>query len=226
MIAVGIDSIYQLFYRVHDRFGVMSQATDADASCAPFSATRGGFVMGEGGFGLWLEQGTAWAERGAARIGEILGVGAAGANVGLNAWPDGPEPLVRTMKMALDDAGIAPREIDVVYASANASRGLDDVEARALTELFGGSRTVVTSIKGAIGESGSSGAAACVAALLCGAARRIPPIAGLEEADDVAAGLRLARAGMAGPAQTVLINSVASGGALFSVVLRVDPKAS
>ena len=102
----------------------------------------------------------------------------------LNAWPDKPEALVRTMTLALDDAGVAATDVDVVYASANATQALDAAEAAALTTLFGGSRTVITSIKGALGESGVAGATSCAAALLCGRAGRIPPIAGLATPDD------------------------------------------
>ena len=106
---------------------------------------------------------------------------AASADCALNAWPSDPEPIVRTMSLALEDAGLVAADVDVVYASANATARLDEVEARALVTLFGGSRTVVTSIKGAIGEGGASSAAACVAAALCGAAGRVPPIAGLQD---------------------------------------------
>jgi 3-oxoacyl-(acyl-carrier-protein) synthase len=221
-IAGGIDSIYDLFYRVHDRFGVMSDAGEADESVAPFSARRQGFVLGEGGFGLWLERADHWRARGGPKAGEILGIGASSANVTLNAWPDRPSALVRTIRLALDDAGLSASDVDVVYASANASRVLDDVEARALSEVFAGSPAVVTSIKGAIGESGASGAAACVAAVLCGAAGAVPPIAGLRTADGATASLTLATSAMERPAAVALVNSFASGGALFSLVVRVN----
>src|SRR5207248_9240546 len=102
-------------------------------------------------------------------------------------------PLVRTMRLALADAGLAPDDVDVVYASANATRALDASEAQALGELFGGARTVVTSVKGALGEFGASGSAACAAAFLCGAIGRVPPIAGLVRSDRMAASLRLAQ---------------------------------
>ena len=212
--AGGMDAIYDIFYRAHDRFGVMSEAAVFDDSLAPFSGSRRGFVMGEGGFVLWL---TSKGNRG---YGEILGVAAAGATCALNAWPADPEPLVRTMSLALEDAGLVASDVDVVYASANATALLDEVEARALVALFGGSRTVVTSIKGALGECGASGAAACVAAVLCGVAGRVPPIAGLRDADLITRSLRLASANTETPGEIVLVNSVASGGAIVSAVLR------
>jgi 3-oxoacyl-(acyl-carrier-protein) synthase len=108
-----------------------------------------------------------------------------------------------------------------VYASANATRELDLVEAQALDQLFGGSSTVITAIKGAIGESGLSSASSCAAAFLCGRHGRVPPIAGLVEPDPAAARLNLARHAMAAPGPIVLVNGFASGGTLCSLVLRV-----
>jgi 3-oxoacyl-[acyl-carrier-protein] synthase II len=220
--AGGMDVVYDIFYRAHDRFRVMNEAPEFNESSSPFSRCRRGFVMGEGGFGVWLEGAGGWKARGAACYGEILGIGAASAAVSLNAWPDNPAPLVRTMRMALEEAAIDPADVDVVYASANATRVLDGAEARALTEVFAGAAPVVTSIKGALGECGASGSAACVAAVLCGAAGRVPPIAGLREIDEVARGLNLATSAVDLPGPIILINSFASGGALFSAVVRLN----
>jgi len=219
LIAGGADAIFETFYKGHDRFAVMSPHHGFSAHLAPFDAARDGFVLGEGAFGLWLERADSADPRGAR--GEILGVAASSAAVPLNAWPDRPETLARTMRLALEDAGLEPDAVDVVYASANATRALDAVEAQALTTLFGGGRAVVTSVKGALGEFGAAGSAACAAAFLCGRAGRVPPIAGLIEPDSATATLRLARGAVDAPGPTVLVNSVASGGALFSAVLKV-----
>jgi 3-oxoacyl-(acyl-carrier-protein) synthase len=222
-IAGGIDSIYDLFYRVHDRFRVMSDATEADGATAPFSSRRRGFVMGEGGFGFWVERGGGWRARGASALAEILGVAASSAAGPLNAWPDRPEPLVRTMRMALEDAGITPEDVGVIYASANATQVLDRVESKALSEVLAGSGAVVTSIKGAIGESGAASAASAVSAVLCGAVGAVPPIAGLSSTDATSCSLNLATTRASAPSSIALVNAFASGGALFSLVLRVYP---
>jgi 3-oxoacyl-[acyl-carrier-protein] synthase II len=218
LIAGGIDAIYETVFKAHDVFKVMSPDATFSRRLAPFDAERAGFVMGEGGFVFWLEPGEG-ASR--ARQGDILGVAASSAVVPLNAWPDDPEPIARTMHQALEDGGLAPSDIDVVYASANATGALDRVEAQAIVRVFGGSSPAVTSIKGALGESGASGSAACAAALICGAVGKVPPIAGLKEPCPEAAALRLARSVTAADGPIVLVNSFASGGALFSVVLRV-----
>jgi 3-oxoacyl-[acyl-carrier-protein] synthase II len=223
LAAGGVDAVYEIFFKAYDRFQVMSPDRTHSARLAPFDETRSGFVLGEGGFMLWLEQDDGRTSRAARAHGEILGVGASSAAVPLNAWPDASAPLVRTMRLALDDAGIEPRDVDVVYASANATRTLDRAEADALNELFGAESCVVTSVKGSLGESGASGSAACAAALLCGRAGRVPPISGFAKPDAAAAALRLAVAPVDAPGPIALVNSFASGGALFSVVLRVAP---
>jgi 3-oxoacyl-[acyl-carrier-protein] synthase II len=222
LITGGADAVFETFYKAHDRFAVMSPHCAFSSRLAPFDAARDGFVLGEGAFGLWVER-AGGADRPRAH-GEILGVAASSAAVPINAWPNRPDALARTMRLAIEDAGLGSDAIDVVYASANATRVLDAAEAVALTSLFGGSRTVVTSVKGALGESGASGSAACTAAFLCGAVGRVPPIAGLTDPDPAAASLRLARAAVDAPGPIALVNSFASGGALFSVVLRVSQR--
>ena len=175
--AGGMDAIYDIFYRAHDRFDVMSDAAAFDDSLAPFSRSRRGFVMGEGGFVLWLTRG-----------GERVAMARSSAPLRrARTARSMPGPRIRSRSSARCRSrsrtpGSRASDVDVVYASANATARLDEVEARALVTLFGGSRTIVTSIKGAIGECGASGAAACVAAVLCGAAGRVPPIAGLRDA--------------------------------------------
>ena len=216
LVSGGVDAIFEIFFRVHDRFDVL--ASD-DRPCAPFDARHSGFVLGEGGYALLLEDESSCAQRGARRYGDLLGVGAASAAVSINRWPDQPAPLVRAMRAALDDAQLAAADIGVVYASANGAPQLDDLEARALAELFGRSRPVVTSLKGAIGESGASGAASCVAAVVCGT--EAPPIHAIDRIAPSAADLNIAVTRQRVARPYALVNSVASGGSVFSVVLRI-----
>jgi 3-oxoacyl-[acyl-carrier-protein] synthase II len=215
LVAGGVDAIFETFFKAHDRFKVMSPEPAFCRRLAPFDAEAGGFVMGEGAFFFWLVPGGVSTAHGA-----ILGVAASSAAVPVNAWPDGPGPLARTMRLAIEDAGLAPSDVDVVYASANATP-LDDVEARALLDVFGEDGPIVTSVKGAIGESGAAGSGSCAAALLCGAVGRVPPIAGFAGAGGGRPSLlTLARCAMDAPGPIALVNSFASGGALFSVVVE------
>lgn len=215
LVAGGVDAVYETFFKGHDGFRVMSAEPSFSRRLAPFDTERAGFVLGEGGYGLWLRMGDVSGHH-----GEILGVSSTGAAGPLNAWPRRPEPLVRAMTLALEDASLTAADVDVIYASANAT-ALDTVEALAIATLFRDSRTVVTSLKGALGESGAVGAASCAAALLCGRERWVPPVAGLTVADEATAGLQMAHAVTPAPGPIALVNSFASGGALFSAVLRV-----
>jgi len=219
LFAGGVDGVYETFFKGHDRFNVMSREPAFSPACAPFDGDRSGFVVGEGGFGLWL--GDVAPSATSRSRGEILGVASSSASVPVNRWPAEAAALTRTMRLALADAGLDAGDVDVVYASANATTALDAVEARALADTFGRSRAIVTSIKGALGEFGASGAAACAAAFLCGRLGRVPPIAGLTRPDRALGDLHLARESTHAPGPIVLVNSFASGGALFSAVLRV-----
>lgn len=223
LITGGIDSVYSVFYQVHDSFGVLSSDAKGGESSRPFDSGRNGFVMGEGGFALVLERSASHAARGGPpAYGEILGYGAGAQSVGINAWPTAPESLARIMRLAMDDSGVKPDQIDVVYAAANSSPGLDCVEARAIQQVFERHRPLVTSIKGGIGESGCSGAAAVIAAVLCGGAGVVPPVAGLVEPDACVRDVNIVRQRTSSPGPLVLVNGVASGGAICVMVLRVS----
>lgn len=218
LAAGGVDAIFEIFFRVHDRFGVMATSQPPPG---PFDRRREGFVLGEGGFALLLESHADWSTRGGRCYGEVLGVGSGSAVVPINQWPSTPEPVIRALRAALRDAGLDAADVDVVYASANASPDLDRVEAAALKAVFGRSRPLVTSVKGALGECGASGAASCCAALLCGVQGQVPPIVGLHDPDPTAAGLALVTERCDLPGPVVVVNSIASGGSLCCVVLKV-----
>ncbi len=222
MVAGGADDIYVHFYRAHDWFGVMAPSNSHPPTTAPFDAARNGFVMGEGGFMLVLEDAARCEARGGARYAEILGVGTSSESLPINAWPTNEAALVRSIRRALEDAALHPDDVDVVFASANGTRLLDRCEATALRTVFGGRPVPVTSIKGALGEFAASGAASLAAALLCGCGvdGRIPSVAGLHHlADDCP--VTVVRTPMPLPGPTILINSFASGGTNFSVIVRL-----
>jgi 3-oxoacyl-[acyl-carrier-protein] synthase II len=224
LVAGGVDAVFPVFYQVHDRFGVLSHDGEIGEGSRPFDRRRNGFVLGEGGFALVLEGHNAARARGGRIRGEVLGVGESSTIVPINAWPTNPGALERTMRLALDDAGVKTGEVGAVYASANSTMALDRVEAQALSSLFGGQDVAITSMKGALGEFGASGPAACAAAVVCGEAGLVPPIAGLQMPCDEARTLALARSAVPLRRPIVLVNSFASGGATCSVALRVGKR--
>ena len=222
VVAGGVDAIFELFFKAHDLFGVMAPGDAPAASSRPFDRQRNGFVMGEGAYALTLTR-PGLVSPGQRVYGHVVGTGSTSAAVPVNAWPSDPLPIVRAMRLALEDASLTPGDVDAVFASANSTRQLDEVEAQALLQLLPAS-TPVTTVKGALGECGASSAAACAAALLCAAAGALPPIAGLFEPDGSGAGLALVTRARPLPGPVLLVNSVGSGGSLVSVVLRVGDR--
>ena len=221
MVTGGVDDIEPMLFDVHDRFGVLATDQGDGEASRPFDRRRNGFVMGTGAFMIVIESSAAAARRGATIPGELLGIGATAAPAGLNDWPREPRQIARAMRLAIADAGLQPHDIGVVFASANSTRALDRVEAAAIADVFGAKAVVVTSIKGAIGECGSAGTASLTTAVLAVKSGMIPPTVGFAEADpecpvDVSAAPRPWPAAR----RAAVVNSLAAGGACYSLVVR------
>jgi 3-oxoacyl-[acyl-carrier-protein] synthase II len=225
IVAAGVDALYPLFYKVHDRFGVLSRANGTPEGSRPFDVTRNGFVLGEGAYALVLERADAARARGAVVLAEILAVECGGTSPGINQWPTDRAAVARVMRRAVEASGLAPADIDVVYASANSS-GLDAVEAAAIEQAFAPHMPIVTAVKGALGESAASTMAGLAAAVLCGRRGMVPPVAGLDSLDPACGHMRVAReresvSRFKAAGSHALVSGIASGGALAAAVLRV-----
>ena len=227
MIAGGVDAVYSVYFVVHDRFGVLAAASRGGEVSRPFDASRGGFVLGEGGYAMIVESPDAHRARGGpAPYAEVLGHAAGSEGVPINDWPRRPDSIARVMRAALEDATVDPRTVGALYASANSTPGLDCVEAAAIASVFGDSPDLkVTSVKGSVGEAASSGPASVLAALFCGGQGSVGPIAGLNEPDGCATALPLVQDGPAEAGPIAMVNGISSGGAITSLVLRVRPRA-
>jgi 3-oxoacyl-[acyl-carrier-protein] synthase II len=221
MVTGSVDDFEEMFFMVYDRFRALATDEGTGEASRPFDRRRNGFVLGCGAFLLVLESVASAAARGAEAVARLIGWAATSSPCGLHEWPGDPAQLVRCMREALDQAGVLPADVAVVFASANSSRQLDRVEAAALEAVFGRSGVPVVAVKGALGESSASTTAGVVAAALSLRRRTIPPTAGFEVADpecpvDVSGQPRPLRAGAASVA---LVNAFASGGANFSLVV-------
>jgi 3-oxoacyl-[acyl-carrier-protein] synthase II len=220
MLTGGADRIEETFFNVHDRFHALSpMRAGGEEAARPFDRRRNGFVFGEGGFAVLVESETAARERGARVYGEILGLGMTASRTELNQWPADPAGLARAMQLALADAGLPPARIDAVYATANGSPHLDALEAVALATVFGDRPVPIASLKGAIGESGAGGAAGVVAGLLTLSHGVIAPTVGFAERDPACA-VNVSPTARRSDGDTFLVNSVASGGTNYALVVR------
>ncbi|GGW56699.1 ketosynthase chain-length factor [Streptomyces xantholiticus] len=131
----------------------LSTCDDPDRAYRPFTANACGFVPGEGGAMLVVEDEEAARGRGA-RIRATV-AGHAATFTGASRWEESREGLARAIRGALDAAGCAPEEIDVVFADALGLPEADRAEALAIADALGahGSRVPVTAPKTGTGRA-------------------------------------------------------------------------
>ncbi|MFD5427828.1 ketosynthase chain-length factor [Streptomyces sp. NPDC127084] len=137
--------------------GLMSTVDDPARAYLPFSSDASGYVPGEGGAILLLEDAEAARDRGATHVyGEIAGYAAT-----LDPAPGSGRPsgLRRAIENALADAGCTSADIDVVFADAAGVPEHDRAEAEALAAVFGPNAVPVTAPKTMTGRLLAGGAA-------------------------------------------------------------------
>jgi minimal PKS chain-length factor (CLF/KS beta) len=136
----------------------LSTATDSSQAYLPFDDRASGAVPGEGGALLVLEDEHHARNRGADAYAAVTGHAAS-----FDGDPGSHAGVVRCLRTTLADAGLEPRDVDVVLADGAGTLAADQQEARALTEVFGERRVPVTVPKTATGRLLSGGAALDVA---------------------------------------------------------------
>jgi 3-oxoacyl-(acyl-carrier-protein) synthase len=220
VVAGGADEWIAEYDRVWSRLRLTYHG-DPAAFPGPFGRGHRGFVAGEGAYFVILESSAAARRRGATVLAEVMGEGLTHAPGAAFGWPAEPQAAVEAIGLAMFAARLRPEEIGYVSASANGSRALDAVEARAIRVALGASarRVPVTSVKGAVGESGSASACAALVAARSIRDGLVPPIAGLVDPDpDVDLDLVVGSARRR-PVPSVLISAQGTGGSCAAVVL-------
>ena len=206
--------------------GNLSTETDPASAYRPFDVRANGYVPGEGGAILIVEDLESARERGAPQIyGEILGYGA--THDGYHSSRPAPDArqLARAITVALDNAGVGADDIDAVFADAAGVPEADVREAEAIKQVFGqrAGELPVTAPKTMVGRLYAGGAALDVgAALLAMRDGRLPPTINLDEPADEC-DLRFVTGS---PEQaelgTVLVLARGFGGFNSALVLRRD----
>jgi 3-oxoacyl-[acyl-carrier-protein] synthase II len=201
----------------------LSKRADSTAS-RPWDKGRDGFVMGEGSAILILESLTRAKKRGARIYAEITGYGASSdAHHITQPAPEG-EGAVRSMKMALKDAKLAPDAIDYVNAHGTSTPQGDIQEAVALRHTFGPWATSglsISSTKSSMGHLlGAAGAAEAAVSALAIHDSVLPPTLHLFDPADEVAGLDLVpHKAKEKSVRHALSNSFGFGGTNASLVL-------
>ena len=153
----------------------------------PFDANRDGFVMGEAGAVLVLEELEHALARGAKIYGEIGGYGlSSDASHITEPDPTGVNPA-RALKMAMGDAGITPEDVDYINAHATSTPIGDSSETRVIKLAMGeenARRIPVSGTKGATGHClGAAGAVEALFTTLAVHEGVLPPTINYEVAD-------------------------------------------
>jgi len=156
----------------------------ADDTCRPFCKQRRGMVLGEGAGIFVLEEYEHARRRGATILAEFAGSGATADAVDMVFPAVGT--VARAIQLALDDAGLAPDDIDYVNAHGTGTPANDPTETKAIRHVFGAhaDRLAVSSTKSMHGHTlGAAGAIELVAAI--GALQHgvIPPTANFLDPD-------------------------------------------
>ena len=197
---------------------------DPEHASRPFEAGRDGFVMGEAGAVLVLEELGHATERGARMYAELVGYGVSSDAQHLTEPdPTGQSPA-RAMRMAFADAGISPDQIDYINAHGTSTPLGDTSETRVIKHALGehvARKVPISSTKGATGHC--LGAAGALEAIFCTLAIHegvLPPTINYEtpdpecDLDYVPNRARKADVGVA------VSNSSGFGGHNASIVLR------
>ena len=194
------------------------EADPAKAS-RPFDRDRDGLVPSGGAATVILESLESALKRGATIFGEIVGYGFSsnGGHIS-NPTVEGP---VRSLNMALKDAGIQASEIDYINAHATSTPAGDASEAKAIDEVFGDYKPLVSSTKSMTGhECWMAGASEIVYSMLMMQNSFVAPNINFENPDEDSAKLNIATETVEKNIDTFLSNSFGFGGTNSSLIIK------
>ena len=216
----GAQEVNHYAMSAFDALGAFSSRMDEPTKASrPFDINRDGLVPSGGAAALVLEDYDHAIARGATILAEVCGYGFSSNGVGMSQ-PSSEGSFI-AMQRALDDAKMSVNEIDYVNAHATSTKQGDEEEAKALTRLFGNSRTWVSSTKSMTGhECWMAGASEAVYSILMMQNSFVAPNINLEHIDPCAASLRLAQQTIEAPIRTVLSNSFGFGGTNSAIILQ------
>ncbi|KUJ66218.1 3-oxoacyl-ACP synthase [Streptomyces albus subsp. albus] len=192
VIVAGVDTLTESMYGLLDRVHL-----EPPERVQPFDRARRGVLMGDGAAAVVLRRETPEASRTA--LGRLRAV-----SMNCDAYhvtaPD-PGGIAAAVREAQRQAGVKPRDIDLVMLHGTGTLLNDEAEATAIGEVYGPDVTVplMTAIKSMTGHtSGSSGLVSLITALQAMSTGQVPPTVGLSDPVEEAADFRFVRERISG----------------------------
>ncbi|MCA9532792.1 MAG: beta-ketoacyl-ACP synthase II [Myxococcales bacterium] len=204
----------------------LSKRNDApEAASRPFDKGRDGFVIGEGAGVMVLEELEFAKRRGANILCEIVGYGASADAYHLTQPAPEGEGGQRSMRMALEDAGLSPDQVSYVNAHGTSTPTGDMLELGGIRAVFGPHATSglsISSTKSMTGHLlGAAGGLEAVFSVLAIRDNAVPPTINLEDPEEGTEGLDLVpNVARERAVDAVLSNSFGFGGTNASLVFR------
>ena len=165
----------------------LSTSTDPMKASRPFDKDRDGFVLGEGAGVVVLEELEHAKKRGAHIYCEVAGYGSNADAYHITApAPEGIQQA-KCMKLAIDDAGLKPEDVDYVNAHGTSTHLNDLNESKAVARVFGdhAKELLVSSTKSMTGHLlGAAGAVEAIACAMTIETGKVHPTINLEEPED------------------------------------------
>jgi 3-oxoacyl-[acyl-carrier-protein] synthase II len=196
---------------------------EPERASRPFERDRDGFVLSEGAAVLVLEEAEHAARRGARSYGELIGYGASDdAHHMADPAPGGVGGSL-SMRAALENAGIAPGEVDYINAHGTSTPANDRAETQAIKDVFGdhAHQLLISSTKSMTGHL--FGAAGSLEAIVCLLALRdgcIPPTINYDTPDPELDLDFVPNHARAAKIRVALSNSMGLGGTNASLIFR------
>jgi 3-oxoacyl-[acyl-carrier-protein] synthase II len=189
----------------------------------PFDKERDGFVIAEGSSVLVLESLEHALKRGARIYAEVAGYGFTGDAFHMTAPDENAHGSFRAMKMAVEDAGLRPQDIDYINAHGTSTELNDKLETLAIKRLFGDhARTLaISSTKSMTGHMlGAAGSTEAAFSALAIFNSFIPPTINYENPDEECDLNYIPNQGIARELRHVLSNSFGFGGTNASLLFK------
>jgi 3-oxoacyl-[acyl-carrier-protein] synthase II len=188
IIAGGAHSmIHPLGITGFNRLTALSTRNDSPQTASrPFSATRDGFVIGEGGAAVILETLDSAKKRGAKILAEVIGFGSSSDAFRVTDMHEEARGAIQALRASLNDAGLTINDIDYISTHGTSTSENDSIETKAIKTVFGqqASKIPCSSPKSQFGHLiGATGCAELITCILAIQENTLPPTMNLNDPD-------------------------------------------